>query len=512
MKIKVFVGSVQEELLNERLAIAELLNADSFLSHHVEAVLFENLPASPLSAKESYLDALNSSDVYLGILGYEYGKEESDGLSATHREYLHAKKLKMPILVFVKGHSGRDKDRQNKMRELFSIIRHPEKGHKYKRFSNYQELKREVRETLVSILREKGIEPSSLENTEFEQTLESSSDFDTQFIDRADWTELDYELMSMFSEQVLGRKSSESDIKQTLINRGMIWLDSDSGVYRPTAAGWLLFAEHPDSIFPQARIIANSYAGKNKDNILDRRDIRQPLSKAVEEAFGFLARNMRHTTRVRGFSRIDVHEYPFEVIRESIVNAVVHRDYTLSGVSISVEKYSDRIVILNPGLPPSPITVEKLNLLDYAPCSRNPNVARGLSFFEHIEEQGDGIRRIVNTATSAGLPRPKFSVIEGRFAVVLYGPKTMEEIRVEKLRPTFEIPAEKLKGLTQNQVDILKELLNNRRTVPELADRSGVSHQAIRKDMSKLINLDLVEKRGAARATYYVLKGDPTTT
>jgi hypothetical protein len=80
-------------------------------------------------------------------------------------------------------------------------------------------------------------------------------------------------------------------------------------------------------------------------------------------------------------------------LREALVNAAAHRDYSLAGSSIRVEKFTDRIAILSPGLPPPPLTLEKLRTLRYLPCSRNPNLARGLSFFERMEEQGDGLRR-----------------------------------------------------------------------------------------------------------------------
>jgi len=105
---------------------------------------------------------------------------------------------------------------------------------------------------------------------------------------------------------------------------------------------------------------------------------------------------------------VEIHEYPYEALREAVVNAVAHRDYDLAGSCIRIDKYADRIELISPGLPPEPITLQKIERLDYIACSRNPKLARGLSFFERIEEQGDGLRRIVRESEAIGLRRPLF--------------------------------------------------------------------------------------------------------
>ncbi len=119
LKMRVFVSSVQDELINERTAILELINTDPFLSKYIEAVLFEHQPARTLPVKEAYLSDLESCNVYIGIIGFQYGRIEDDGLSSTHREYLTAKKMGIPILVFVRGQSGQDEKRDSEVMNLF---------------------------------------------------------------------------------------------------------------------------------------------------------------------------------------------------------------------------------------------------------------------------------------------------------------------------------------------------------------------------------------------------------
>lgn len=507
--LRIFVSSIQYELENERVAIAELISSDAFLSRHCQAVLFESLPASTDPAERGYLTELNSSDVYVGIIGFEYGTVGANCLSAMHREYNRAVRRKMPVFIFVKGHSGRDKDRDEKMQALFARVRDPKTGHQYKRFANYQDLKRLVREALLPVLKKRGIVPSNAEEVEFKQTLGAASDFDVQLIAHAEYADLDAKLARQYVAAVLGRfPKGQAEVLQTLLSRGFLWHDDKNDRHRPTAAGLLLLGKNPDSVFPQSRITANAYGGVEKGEPIDRRDIRKPLPSAIQETIDFLVRNMRHTQTVRGFERVAIDEYPYEALREGIINAVAHRDYGLRGSSIRVEKYADRIVILSPGLPPPPLTLAKLRALKYLPCSRNPNIARGLSFFERIEEQGDGLRRMVAAAKDMGLPPPNFTKTDGHFTVIFKGPgKTMAGIKPQKGRPVFAVEPSLLDQLTPNQKTIVRELLKSATVqVPKIAARLRVTEQAIRKDMAHLQRLGLVEKRGSARATFYVLR------
>jgi len=83
-KLRIFVSSVQKELENERIAITELVASDPFLDRHAKTILFGELPASANSAEAAYLMALHSCDIYIGILGFEYGRKGPHGISVTH--------------------------------------------------------------------------------------------------------------------------------------------------------------------------------------------------------------------------------------------------------------------------------------------------------------------------------------------------------------------------------------------------------------------------------------------
>jgi len=94
-KLRVFVSSVQKELEPERLAIASVITTDPFLSEHYEPVLFDREPLSGRNAARPYLDCLDTCQVYLLLINREYGRPHGD-MSATHQEYRHAQKRKLP--------------------------------------------------------------------------------------------------------------------------------------------------------------------------------------------------------------------------------------------------------------------------------------------------------------------------------------------------------------------------------------------------------------------------------
>ena len=93
IRLKVFVSSVQKEMENERQALKAYLRDDALLCRFFDVFLFEDLPAADRRADAVYLAEVGSSDIYVALLGNDYGREDRDGLSPTHREFCEATRL-----------------------------------------------------------------------------------------------------------------------------------------------------------------------------------------------------------------------------------------------------------------------------------------------------------------------------------------------------------------------------------------------------------------------------------
>jgi ATP-dependent DNA helicase RecG len=227
-KLRVFVSSVQKELEDERLIVQNLVNTDTFLSAHCVPVLYEFEPASPDKALEGCLKALDICQIYLLIVAVQYGSLVGD-LSITHAEYRRAKAKKLPVLAFIRGDRSlkREAGTDALLKELDAD------GPKYKRFGNVIELQKEVRAALVKLLKDRhGITPSSDENEIAEQTIEATSTFESQPLNRIRWTELDHSVVRRLVAAAENKQPDELDPANLLSGasiRGLIWQDSSSG-------------------------------------------------------------------------------------------------------------------------------------------------------------------------------------------------------------------------------------------------------------------------------------------
>lgn len=126
-------------------------------------------------------------------------------------------------------------------------------------------------------------------------------------------------------------------------------------------AGALMFASNIDKAIPHSEIILGAFKGANKTHIFDRKDVRNDLLAQFNEAVLFLMKHLNIRSEIRGVNRYDIYEIPLDALREAVVNAIVHRDYTIKGTSIYVMVYDDRVEIENPGKLLSGVTVKSLD-------------------------------------------------------------------------------------------------------------------------------------------------------
>jgi predicted HTH transcriptional regulator len=494
-KLCVFVSSVQKELEDERLIVQNLMNTDVFLSAYCTPVLYELEPASPDKALEGCLQSLDGCQVYLLIVGVEYGTPVGK-LSITHAEYRRAKERKLPILAFIKG--DRSVKREEGTAKLLAEL--DADGPKYKRFGNVIELQKEVRAALVKLLKDRfGIS----------QTIEATSPFESQPLARLRWQDLDQEVLRRLITTAENRDAgslSDADLAAGAAARGLVWRDLGSGQIYATAAGIVLLARDPSMVFPQCRILADAYRSTEPDgDPRDHEDIRSPMPLAIDRAIAFIDRNTRHPMRIVGLNRVRLDEYPVDGLREALVNAVAHRLYEDAGRKILLEIFADRVVLSSPGLPPKPITLASLRKGKYRPCSRNPVVAQCLSYFHRIEERGSGFRRMRDQMLDHGLEPPILGTDMGYFQVTFQGPSdNIERLRVPEKRllvtPSMEAQLnERQKAMVA--ILVRGEALTSRRCEEEF----HVTRDTANRDFVLLVKLGLAVKEGKGRSTRYVL-------
>jgi ATP-dependent DNA helicase RecG len=169
--------------------------------------------------------------------------------------------------------------------------------------------------------------------------------------------------------------------------------------HHPTLAGILLFGRKPQQHVPYAQINAARFAGTDSSfDPVDRKDLGGRLLEVIDQAERFLHLHLPLPHEIRGFEPEPKPELPKEALREAIVNAVAHRDYTIRG-PIRLFVFDDRIEIHTPGRPPNGVDAEAMR--SGAHVVRNPWIYARLSDAGLVTRAGTGIRRIVRLVREA---------------------------------------------------------------------------------------------------------------
>lgn len=194
-----------------------------------------------------------------------------------------------------------------------------------------------------------------------------------------------------------------------------------------TLAGLMTFSMYPQAYFPQLCITAVSLPGTEQGEIgddgerfIDNKRITGAISDMLEDAVEFVRTNSRTKTIIDDNGhRVDKPEYPIKAVREAILNALVHRDYSVhtENVPIRTEMYRDRMEIINSGGLYGKISIDALGKV--RPETRNAALANMLELLNITENRYSGIPTMRKEFANAGLPAPIFSVVHGEFKVVM---------------------------------------------------------------------------------------------
>ena len=234
------------------------------------------------------------------------------------------------------------------------------------------------------------------------------------------------------------------------------------------------------------------FNGNSKLEFRDRKEFRGSVLKQVNDTFEYLDLYNKTKGKIVGLERIDTKDYPEYAIRESLLNAVIHRNYNFTG-SILVSLFDDHLEFTSLGGLVKGISIE--DLYNGVSESRNPNLANIFYRLKYVESFGTGIGRIMESYKEYD-KKPLITNTENTFKVTLYNVNYIKENSV-KILPT---------NLTQEEqiIEYLKKNNKiNRLIVESLLDVSKTRANDI---LNKMINDNILIQNGAGKNTYYVLK------
>lgn len=405
--MRIFISSVQKEFERERAELGEFIAGDALLRRQFTTFIFErDIPAEDRRADDVYLDELSTCDLYLGLFGNEYGWENEDGFSPTQLEFDSATRKGIPRLIYV--HGANDETKHPKMRKLIraageQVIR--------RRFETYDDLRANVYASLVNHLETTGI----IHNTPWDATPAV----------KATLGDVDSSAVTRFVRDA--RKGRNFPLPEDAAPAEVLDKLHLLDAPHPSLAALLLFGKDPQRFLPASIVKCAHFHGTHVAKPIPAHiDIKGTAFELVNGAVDFVLSKIDASvgTREESAQAPVTYEIPREVIREAIVNAVAHRDYT-SNASVQISLFADRLEIWNPGnLPPS-LTLDQLRK-EHRSFPRNLLFAEALYLARYIERYGTGTGDMIQRCREADLPEPDFQLTDG-FVTVIYRPVRAHE-------------------------------------------------------------------------------------
>ena len=243
-------------------------------------------------------------------------------------------------------------------------------------------------------------------------------DYDQCFIKGSSLFDIDQNKTNQFFHQVYNKDIYDEQISVGQLFYNLKILKQENNNFIATVGGLLLFGKDPQKFLPQAVIKLAVFDGNDTTSkMLDKKEIAGTLPLQIEETEKIIQFYMKKSSEIEGFKRIYKTEYPTEAIREVVINAIAHRNYSIHGSNIRIFIFNNRIEVYSPGRLPNTIT---LNNILYAQQTRNHFIVRILDNLNYIESLGTGIQKIIRLMKENNNTEPKFEVLDEEFKVTLY--------------------------------------------------------------------------------------------
>lgn len=266
----------------------------------------------------------------------------------------------------------------------------------------------------------------------------------------------------------------------------------DAAAATPTGFGFLLFGKDPRNALPQAGVLARA-------EMADGQSSREEFGQAMVLIPGLLEEWMHRVlpstldrSRMERREQVDL---PFEMIREAVVNALIHRDYDIAGQKCQLVVNADIITIKSPGSPISPITLDQMRSFTAPMKSRNPVLHYVFARMGMAEEQGYGLTSLKKHAKNLGLPLPSYSMEGDSLVLTIYRSKaaataTLSQDVIETLSKSERAGWEWL-------VTREKATSSDYASAMALPKRTALNH------LKRFTTLNLLQKTGSGPSTLY---------
>jgi ATP-dependent DNA helicase RecG len=256
-------------------------------------------------------------------------------------------------------------------------------------------------------------------------------------------------------------------------------------------AAILLFHSYPEKFVTGAYIKIGYF--ETDDDLKFQDEIHGNLFEQIEKTMALLfTKYIKAPISYEGINRVETYEYPKDAIREALLNAIAHKDYS-GGVPIQISVYSDKIIIWNEGQLPENWTVKNL-MEKHASRPYNPDIANALFRSGYIESWGRGTIKIIRECKQAGIPEPIFSYdssdISVEFRKDIYNEKYLQSLNLNDRQVKAVLYVKEKGKITNSEYQTLND----------------VSRETATRDLKELIDKQLIKPSGQKGAgAFYTL-------
>jgi ATP-dependent DNA helicase RecG len=370
-------------------------------------------------------------------------------------------------------------------------IRHLEKhGVQYKMFDRgFQRIIEEENKVFLKQALQRKMEAEEEEDLRTPFELPVANYDSSKFSDEA--------LQKFIKEANLNYKPTDEAFLEYLADFGAMEWDKEKKNFVPTGYGILLFGKNPRTKFKNAVLKAHVSYGNSK---IEPKDFDQALVLLPDQIKEWLKKVLPLSKDTSGFKRKDVPDFPIEVLREAIVNALVHRDYEIEGAKCEIKIDENKIIVTSPGKPLPAITLEELNTFKAPSISRNHIITYAFSLMDYVEEKGFGMKTFKSLNKEHGLPIPKYTFKEPFLTLTF--PRTTEAVKEIIGKGNIDdLSTEELKNF---------EIFRQKRpfSKSEFVEFTGLATRTAERYLKDWSDKGLLKKIGSGPSTKYELNDE----
>jgi len=292
-------------------------------------------------------------------------------------------------------------------------------------------------------------------------------------------------LQKFITESKRKYKPNSKAFLQELKEMELLEFDANLNEYLPSGNAILLFGNNPRNKFPQAAIKAKVHYGNGETGTETFKDA---LVLVPDKIDNWLKKVLPTSIDRSSFKAKQVSSFPIPVIREAIINAIAHRDYTKEGAKIQLDVFPDRIIVKSPGEPIPPITIDAMKNFTATSYSRNKKLTFIFNEMEYMEESALGMDTFKSLHEKYKLPLPIIDY-DGSNVVVTF-PRTIEVIKeIIPNRGIDSLSDEELRGFewirTQSEV-----------STKDYAEHFKYTQRTASRHLSVLLEKELIKTNG----------------